>query len=154
MFAHIYHTSNGMTELKDPDCAYSTNVADCGCKGNTIVSPESSYFYARGPMGLYGDTEYANFSKAFYEGFDRSDELLNAPDLVSDDGYFGFSSALWKWMVPKAGEPSAHSVMTGFYMPNSSDLQAGHTAGFGTTINIFDQPLCGTGSNTQGANER
>jgi len=30
--------------------------------------------------------------------------------------------------------PSPHDIMTGFFVPNSSDIGAGHKAGFGTTI--------------------
>lgn len=50
-------------------------------------------------MALKGDKEYAEFSKAFYEGFDRSQELLDNPDRVASDGYVGLSSAMWKYMV-------------------------------------------------------
>ena len=133
---------------------YSISVADCGFKTDGLVSPESSLFYARGPLGLKGDTEYAAFSKAFYEGFDRSYELLNEPDRVSDDAYTGFASALWKHMVGREYGPSMHNVMTGFYQPNSSDLAAGHTAGFGTTMQIVDSSVCGTWSQSQGSMNR
>jgi len=132
LFAHMYYNSNGMQDLKDPACANSI-APECRFKSN-LSSPESSMFYARGPMGLKGDKEYAAFSKVFYEGFDRSAELLNNPNNVSDDGYVGFASALWKHMVPRKAEPSMHNVMSGFYVPNAADLQAGHSAGFGTTI--------------------
>ena len=120
------------------------NVADCGFKSAGLVSPASSLFYARGPLGLKGDQKYAAFSKAFYEGYDRSSELLNEPNRVSSDGYVSFASALWKHMVPEASQPSTHNVMTGFYVPNSSDLSGGHTAGFGSTILIHEKTLCGT----------
>ena len=55
----MYYNSNGMTELKDPACAYSISVADCGFKTAQYTSPASSLFYARGPLGLKGDAEYA-----------------------------------------------------------------------------------------------
>lgn len=140
--------------MKDPVCQDSDSVADCGFKSAGFQSPATSYFYARGPLGLKSDKEYAEFSKAFYEGFDRSSELLNQPDRVSDDGYVGFASALWKFMVPKKSEPSMHNVMTGFFIPNSSDLQAGHKAGFGSTILIADKTLCSTGQRTKGSLDR
>lgn len=44
--------------------------------------------------------------------------------------------------------------MTGFYVPNSADLQAGHTAGFGTTIQIIDKTYCGSGSHHSEATSR
>ena len=80
--------------------------------------------------------------------------LLSNPDYVSDDGYFGFSSALYRFMVPKKSEPSAHNVMTGLYVPNGSDLAAGHTAGFGTTMQIIDKTYCGSGTRHQEATAR
>jgi len=144
LFAHIEHTSSGLSETKDPVCASSISEADCGFKSAGLVSPASSLFYARGPLGLKGDQKYAAFSKAFYEGYDRSSELLNEPNRVSSDGYVSFASALWKYMVPEASQPSTHNVMTGFYVPNSSDLSGGHTAGFGSTILIHEKTLCGT----------
>ena len=134
LFSHIHHESDGLNQLEDPVCKNSISEADCGFKTAGVTSPATSFFYERGPLALKGDTEYAAFSKAFYEGYDRSEELLSYPNRVSEDGYFGFASALWKFMVPKKSEPSAHNVMTGFYVPNGADLQAGHTAGFGTTI--------------------
>lgn len=153
-FTHVYHSSNGMSEVKDPACADSTSVTDCGFKTDQITSLESSFFYGRGPLALKGDVQYAAFSKAFFEGFDRSSDLLDDPNRVSDDGYTSFASALWKYMVPLPSQPSAHNVMSGFYVPNSSDLQAGHTAGFGTTIQIFDKTHCGTWHKSQGSIDR
>lgn len=122
-------------------------MTDCGYKTDGTTSPVDSYFYARGPLGLQQDTEYAEFSKAFYEGYDRSSELLEHPNRVSDDGYVGFTSALFKWMVPASKtEPSAHNVMTGFFVPNASDLGAGHKDGFGTTMLILKNGICGSGT--------
>ena len=87
-----------------------------------MTIPADSFFYARGPLALKSDVEYAAFSRAFYEGYDRSSELLENPNRVSNDGYVGFTSALYKWMVPEKSSPSAHNVMTGFFVPNASDL--------------------------------
>lgn len=106
-------------------------------------TPSSSLFFARGPFGLIGDKEYAAFSKEFYEGYDRSDELLNYPERVAEDAYVGLSSAIWKYMQPRNNGPSMHSIMTGFFKPNGSDTQAGHVAGFGTTILANDPTECG-----------
>ena len=99
--AHMFHESAGLSEVKDPTCANSISEADCGFKTVGVTSPASSLFYGRGPLALQGDQEYAAFSKVFYEGYNRSDMLLSNPDYVSDDGYFGFSSALYRFMVPK-----------------------------------------------------
>ena len=99
--AHMFHESAGLSQLKDPACMYSVSEADCGFKTAGMASPASSLFFGRGPIALQGDQEYAAFSKVFYEGYNRSDELLNNPDYISDDGYFGFASALYRFMVPK-----------------------------------------------------
>ena len=139
--------------MKDPNCATSISEDDCGFKTTGVTSPANSFFYARGPLGLKTDLEYADFSKAFYEGYDRSSELLDHPDRVSDDGYVGFTSALYKWMVPEKSSPSAHNVMTGFFVPNASDLGAGHKDGFGTTMLIIDGSICGSGTRVAAANE-
>ena len=42
--------------------------------------------------------EYGEFGASFLEGADRSDTLMKAPEIVGDDGYYGFSSAIWKYM--------------------------------------------------------
>ena len=47
-----------------------------------------------------------------------------------------------------------HNVMTGYYVPNASDNQAGHTPGFGSTILIANNQLCGLNIVTAGATER
>ena len=88
--------------MKDPNCEVSTSVADCGyITDPNLTIPADSFFYSRGPFALKIDLEYAAFSRAFYEGYDRSSELLSNPNRVSDDGYVGFTSALYKWMVPE-----------------------------------------------------
>lgn len=61
------------------------------------------------------DQEYGEFSASFFEGFDRSDKLLDEPELVAKDGYHGFASAIWKYMRIAAPGPSAHSCMTGYF---------------------------------------
>ena len=75
---------------------------------------------------------------------DRSDTLMVDPEIVAEDGYYGFSSAIWKYMKINVPGPSAHSCMTGFFEPSGGDRMAGHTGGFGTTILIM-QPTnhCG-----------
>lgn len=81
--------------------------------------------------------DYVGFSDSFFEGFDSSQKLLDNPGLVGDDGYFGFASAIWKYMNKEASAPSAHSCMTGNFVPNGSDKGAGHDGGFGTAINVL-----------------
>ena len=47
-----------------------------------------------------------------------------------------------------------HNIMSGFYVPSGSDLQAGHTAGFGSTILVASKSSCGGWIVTDDATER
>ena len=105
IFAHMMITSDGLSKLEDPASA--------------------EVYKARGPLGLTGQSDYKQFSATFYEGYDRSDELVNEPERVSTDGYLGFAAAVWKYMTPQSPAPSMHNIMTGFYVPNSSNITAG-----------------------------
>lgn len=99
LLAHIQVTSSGLTVWEDPDCAGVNDAVLCGFK-TTIASPASSFFYGRGPAHLQGDAEYAAFSKSFFEGEGREQELLNDPNRVAMDAYTGLASAVWKYMTP------------------------------------------------------
>lgn len=77
LFTHIKHNSDGLVNI---------GSAQAG------ATPDYS---ARGPLGLSGDANYKAFSKAFYEGNDRSAVLGDNPEHVSVDGYVSMSAALW-----------------------------------------------------------
>lgn len=102
-------------------------------------------------MSLDGKDQYSDFSAAFY---DDSSVLEDEPTKMVEDGYVAFASGLWRYMTHQLPAPSMHNVMTGFYVPNNSDKQAGHNAGFSTTMLIADKSLCGGWVITQGARER
>ena len=51
--------------------------------------------------------------------------------------YLGFMSAFWHYMTPHYPKPSAHEVITGFFVPNTVDLDNSATISFGTTIDIM-----------------
>lgn len=140
LFAHMSETSNGLSVLEDPDCVYSLDDA---CK-----------YSAKGPMGLMGEAEYESFSEDFYEGYDRGQDLLDHPERVSEDAYVGFSSAIWKYMRHALNGPSPHDIMTGFFVPNGSDIGAGHKAGFGTTTLAIDKSICAGTSESQSSKNR
>lgn len=124
LFSVMNRKSDGMRNIVDgSNC---TGKVDC----------------ARGPLGLLGEPQYSAFSQAFYEGFDTSDKLVENPDLVAEDGYTAMASAMWLWMTKQGTGPSPHSIMTGFYQPNSADLQAGHTAGFGSVMLLLSKDDC------------
>ena len=61
------------------------------------------------------------FSKIFYDQYDSKDALLREPEKLATDGHIAFSSGLWNYMTPESPKPSIHDVMTGFFVPNSSD---------------------------------
>ena len=154
-FAHIKTSSTTLTIVKDLSCVNSTNAATCGFKQTAdLKSPASSFFYGRGPLALQGDLDYARLSLIFYEGFDRRSELINNPYRVADDSYVAFASAMYRFMVPKLPAPSAHNVMTGFYVPNATDVKSGLPAGFGSTIQILSKSDCAKKIDTTGGMDR
>ena len=100
-------------------------------------------YHARGPLGLKGEDMYKAFSKDFFEGLNRENVLQNDPERVKTDPYTSLSSAIWMFMRSHQA-PSAHTIMTGFYKPNASDLGAGHKATFGSTMILLSPDACGT----------
>lgn len=72
-FANVDTTSSSLTVAADPDCVNSSDATACGFKGDpSLSSPADSFFYGRGPLALTSDSDYADFSSVFYEGYDRS----------------------------------------------------------------------------------
>jgi len=70
--------------------------------------------------------------------------LLDAPDKVLENGVVAFETALWFWMTAHPPEPSPHDVMTGGWVPDSSDVSSGRLAGFGMVTNIVNGGIeCG-----------
>ena len=127
------YQNEGLRITEEIDCDGDDDI-DCG----------------RGPM-MISMEDYGKFSASFFEGYDRSQKLLDNPGLVAQDGYFGFASAIWKYMNKEASAPSAHSCMTGNFVPNASDKGAGHDGGFGTAINVLSKDDCGGWSEKAGA---
>jgi len=72
LLANVHISSNGLTELEDPACVGSTDEASCAFKSGSLDTPPDAFYYARGPLGLQGDQQYADFSRLFYEGYNRS----------------------------------------------------------------------------------
>jgi hypothetical protein len=135
LFAFMDYKNEGLKITEAGDCAGDSDIA-CG----------------RGPMMISGD-DYPEFSASFFEGYDRSEKFQENPGLVGDDGYFGFASAIWKYMHIESPGPSAHSVITGNFVPNAGDLQAGHNGGFGTAILVLSKDDCGGWTQKPGATE-
>lgn len=71
-------------------------------------------------------------------------DLINNPDLVSQDPVVSFLTAIWYWMTThKANVPSCHNVMVGKWIPSAVDIQAGRLPGYGVTTNILFPYECG-----------
>lgn len=98
-------------------------------------------------MQLSWNYNYGQFSNIFVESrYDSKMELLEHPEYVHQDGYTAFAAGLWFYMTPQDPKPSMHDVMTGFFVPNSTDLASNVKASFATTTNIINGGLeCGRG---------
>lgn len=85
-------------------------------------------------------------------GRDIGVDLLNDPDLVSEDPLISFRTAIWYWMNSQsAGEPSCHDVMVGNWKPSPFDIISGRRPGYGLTTNIINGGVeCGSGPNSNG----
>lgn len=109
-------------------------------------------YYGRGPMQLSYNGNYGYASNCI---FGDKNVLLNNPELVESDPVTAFKTAIYFWMTPQAGKPSAHDVMTGKWRPNAADDAANRLPGFGMTVNIINGPVeCGKGENNFSMNDR
>jgi hypothetical protein len=133
LFAFMDYKNEGLKVTEKDNCSGDDDI-ECG----------------RGPMMISMD-DYPEFSASFFEGDDAKQKLLDNPGLVGDDGYYGFASAIWKYMNKDGSGPSAHSCMTGNFVPNASDKSAGHDGGFGTAINVLSKDDCGGWTQKEGA---
>lgn len=78
------------------------------------------------------------FSQAVYSD---PNVLLENPDLIGQDGYAAFGSALWFYMMPQSPKPSMHEVSTNLYVPNAYDVSRDLGATFGATTLIINGGL-------------
>ena len=67
--------------------------------------------------------------------------LLINPDLVQQNGYTAFLSAMYFYMSPSAPKPSMHEVATRLYVPNAFDTAQGLGPFFGATTMIINGGL-------------
>jgi len=106
-------------------------------------------YHGRGPFQLSYTFNYGAFSNVFVESrYDSKMHFLIHPELVAQDGYTAFAAGLWFYMTPQSPKPSMHDVVSGFYVPNAVDVEAGIKGGFGSTINIINGDMeCGAGAN-------
>jgi hypothetical protein len=109
-------------------------------------------YYGRGPIQLSYNGNYGYASDCI---FGDKKVLLNNPGLVETDPVIAFKTAVYFWMTPQPGKPSAHDVMTGKWHPGAADRAANRAPGFGMTIDIINGPVeCGKGENIYSMNDR
>ncbi|KAH9303023.1 hypothetical protein KI387_014606, partial [Taxus chinensis] len=103
-------------------------------------APGASY-HGRGALLVYWNFNYGQIGEAIKV------DLLNHPELLSDNATIAFQAAIWRWMNPiKVKQPSAHDVMVGNWIPTKNDTASFREPGFGMTINVLDGGLeCGKG---------
>jgi len=119
-----------------PFCEYKHG----GWTNDYWPSSTDEQYYGRGPFQLHWNQEYGQFSTVMGTStYNSKLTFLEDPNLVHEDGYLAFASALWQHMTPKKPKPSVHDVVTGFFVPNSTDVNANIVANsFGTTINVVN----------------
>lgn len=121
--------------LDNAGCHYHSH----GWANDAWPNQPNQQYYARGPIQLAHGYNYGRFSNVFYDGgYDSKMHLLENPDLVHEDAYTVFSSALWFTMTPQAPKPSVHDVVTKHFQPNAADIAAGIRGTFGSTTNIVN----------------
>ncbi|CAG7890417.1 unnamed protein product, partial [Brassica rapa] len=97
-------------------------------------------YYGRGPVLLQGNHEYGAYGQAL------NADLLNNPDLVSNDPVIAFKVAILFWMKPVPPKPWSHGVLINLWRPSTADIAAGRLPGYGVITNIFNGRIeCGHG---------
>lgn len=85
---------------------------------------------------MTGSYNYGQFGDSFGPVIYEQTRFLDDPNLVTQDSYTAFASGLYFYMTPSIKGPSMHEIMTGFFAPNTADLNAGFKGGFGSTTHI------------------
>ena len=149
MFAHWLQETSGLQALTEGNCVSGgcENYLDIGGYFyNQYITgtppPPDFQYWGRGPKQLSWNGNYGRFSWGYFGGTrsGTSWALLERPSLLLDPAYIdqSFVSAFWFYMTPISQKPSMHEVVTGKWRPNSLDIQAGITPGFGATIDIIN----------------
>lgn len=97
----------GLHFIENVDCT-GGNLSNAGCDYHDYgwsddywPNQTGEQYYARGPFQLAWNYNYGRFSNIFNEGaYDSKMALLENPDLVHQDAFTVFSSALWFYMTP------------------------------------------------------
>lgn len=98
-------------------------------------------YHGRGPIQLSWNYNYGLFSEMV---LNNKDSLLNHPDLLISNPELSFATAIWFWVTPQEPKPSCHEVISGKWVPTTTDSLAGRKPGFGAVMNIVNGGLeCG-----------
>ncbi len=123
--AHINHETDGLRDIEEINEENWDKYLDI----NYFYAPGQTY-HGRGPIQLSWNYNYY----AFGEVIDCN--LIEYPELVSEDNIISFMSALWYWMTP--ARESCHDAII-----DDSD--------FGMTIQLINGGIeCGPNASSEG----
>jgi len=77
--------------------------------------------------------------------------VTNGAIVAGAKAYQYWLSAVFKWMVPIAGRPAPHNIMTGLWEPSPAEAAAGVPEGFGAVTKLLAPAACGKGASGQEA---
>lgn len=142
----VYSLEKGCSAESKPCSQYNLCASEYA---KDFPCAQGKQYFGRGPLMIRNNINYGRASKALF----GDDRLLKSPDLVADDPTVAWRVALWQWMTPLEGRPSAHEVMIGswsdnrkggllnFPGPQKSTVAA---SSFGTSISVIaGQKECG-----------
>jgi len=120
-----YHTGKG-------------GLCEGGCKPGQSYPP-------RGPALLSGVGDYYWFAKLAQGKADPAKDAgsaLRDPSLL-DSGADYWLSGIYKWMVPQAGKPAPHNIITGGWAPGPGQEQVPAGDGWGALVQLARPEACG-----------
>ncbi|MFT3921842.1 MAG: chitinase [Myxococcales bacterium] len=128
----------GLYFTQEVGCEGGACTQYCDASNATYPCQPGKTYQGRGPLQLSWNYNYGQLGVVL--GVDS----LSNPDLVTSNGTLAFRTAFWFWMTAQSPKPSCHAVMTGAFVPSSSDEAAGRHPGMGLTIDIINGGIeCG-----------
>lgn len=125
MFAHMEQETSLLHFTTELACT-PTNLSHSACNYKSTNWSKNAWppvsgvqYYGRGPFQLTWNFNYGPYSSIAFNG--DKNVLLKNPDLVATDGRLSMMSAFWFYMTPQSPKPSMHDIVTGYWVPNSSD---------------------------------
>lgn len=126
---------------------YTANCEDTEYWAKYFPCYPGQWYYGRGAKQLSYPYNYGPFSEVMYGD---QHVLLKDPDMVAQDPYLAFASAIWFGLTPQSPKPSMHDIIVGHYVPGDLEKAAGITAGFGATVHVINGGIeCGAGGSAE-----